>query len=207
MQHLVLILSFIYLNHPVFAEPGVTDQDRPIRTELYFGWVPAVRWKQFLAREVTPLFPDGLTWFDVAGQWKAPDGEIEKEHSRLLIILYPDTRQNDQAVEKIRQQFKKRFHQQAVLRVSLKVEAKDLSALDPPMEFLESVAEVGRGYLNDGVRDEDHHGVREALLLPPGQDFRFRPEGQGPNVGSGQSRDWHTQQKFLIGSIKLLNFS
>jgi Protein of unknown function (DUF3574) len=171
LRHLVLILGFIYLNDPVLAKPGVTDQDRPVRTELYFGWVPSVQWKEFLAKEVTPLFPDGLTWFDVSGQWKAPAGGIEKEHSRLLIILYPDTQQNDQAVEKIRRRFKVRFHQQAVLRVSLKVEAKDLSALDRSTELLESVAEVGRGQLNDAVRDEDYHDLREALLLPPGQDF------------------------------------
>jgi uncharacterized protein DUF3574 len=142
LRHLVLMLGFTYLNHPVLAKPGVTDQVRPVRTELYFGWVPSVEWKEFLAKEVTPLFPDGLTWFDVAGQWKAPAGEIEKGHSRLLIILYPDTQQNDRAIEMIRQRFKVRFHQQAVLRVSVKVEAKDLSALDPSTEFRGSVAKM-----------------------------------------------------------------
>jgi len=41
----------------------------------------------------------------------------------MLIILYPDSRQNDGAIEQVRQQFKRRFHQLSVLRVSSKVTA------------------------------------------------------------------------------------
>ena len=94
-----------------------------IRTELYFGPVPIGQWNQFLAQVVTPLFPDGLTWFDVQGQWRAPDGNIRKLPSRILNILYPDSRKNDRAIEQVRQQFESRFHQLSVLRVSSKVKA------------------------------------------------------------------------------------
>ena len=94
-----------------------------IRTELYFGPVPIGQWNQFLAQVVTPLFPDGLTWFDVQGQWRAPDGNIRKLPSRILILLYPDSRKNDRAIEQVRQQFKSRFHQLSVLKVSSKVAA------------------------------------------------------------------------------------
>jgi Protein of unknown function (DUF3574) len=74
---------------------------------------------------VTPLFPEGLTWFDVQGQWRAPDGVTRKLPSRMLIVLYADSRRNDQAIEQVRSQFKNQFHHLAVLRVSMKVQAAD----------------------------------------------------------------------------------
>ncbi len=45
----------------------------------------------FLAKEVTPRFPDGLSLFSGYGQWRNPEGRILKEMSRLLLIWYvPD---------------------------------------------------------------------------------------------------------------------
>jgi hypothetical protein len=41
----------------------------------------------------------------------------------MLIILYPDSRKNDRGIEQVRQQFKSRFHQLSVLKVSSKVTA------------------------------------------------------------------------------------
>jgi hypothetical protein len=107
----------------VLARPPAAAPVTMIRTELYFGPVPVGQWNQFLAQIVTPLFPDGLTWFDVQGQWRAPDGKIRKLPSRMLIILYPDSSKNDRAIDQVRQQFKSRFHQFSVLRVSSRVTA------------------------------------------------------------------------------------
>src|SRR5258705_1383008 len=49
--------------------------------ELMFGRNIAGRlrvgeaaWSRFLAREITPRFPDGLTVLDAAGQWRGPGG-------------------------------------------------------------------------------------------------------------------------------------
>jgi hypothetical protein len=107
----------------VLARPPAQAPVTMIRTELYFGPVPVGQWNQFLAQIVTPLFPDGLTWFDVQGQWRAPDGKIRKLRSRMLIILYPDSAKNDRAIDQVRQQFKSHFHQFSVLRVSSRVTA------------------------------------------------------------------------------------
>jgi hypothetical protein len=43
----------------------------------------------------------------------------------MLIVLYADSRQNGQAIEHVRWQFKNQFHHLAVLRVSMKVQAAD----------------------------------------------------------------------------------
>ena len=44
-------------------------------------------WQAFLAAEITPRFPDGLTVVDAAGQWRDATGTIVRERSKLVIIL------------------------------------------------------------------------------------------------------------------------
>jgi len=87
------------------------------RTELLFGAgnVSATQWRDFLAKEVTPRFPYGLTVLDGTGQWKAPDGHIAKEKSHVLLVWHGF----DQGakIEAIRDAYKRRFHQQSVMRV------------------------------------------------------------------------------------------
>ena len=123
LRRFLVIVLLSSASQAVQARPPAAAPVTMIRTELYFGPVPIGQWNQFLAQIVTPLFPDGLTWFDVQGQWRAPDGNIRKLPSRLLIILYPDSPKNDRAIDQMRQQFKIRFHQLSVLRVSSRVTA------------------------------------------------------------------------------------
>lgn len=72
------------------------------------------RWRQFLAREVTPRFPDGLTVYETTGQWRDADRNIiVRERSRVLRIIVPA----DVAQEKITavaDAYKKRFSQKSV---------------------------------------------------------------------------------------------
>ena len=46
-------------------------------------------WRGFLAAEVTPRFPDGLTVLDANGQWRGDDDVILRERSKVLLILAP----------------------------------------------------------------------------------------------------------------------
>src|SRR5262245_10247755 len=57
------------------------------------GKASDARWRQFLAREVTPRFPDGLTVYETTGQWRDPATKtISREKSRVLrIIVTVDT--------------------------------------------------------------------------------------------------------------------
>jgi hypothetical protein len=89
------------------------------RTELYFGGnrpdgseITPAQFELFLDNEVTPAFPDGLTWLEAHGQWMGG-----KEDSYLLIILYPlDDRGANRELEEIREDYKAQFQQQSVLR-------------------------------------------------------------------------------------------
>lgn len=101
-----------------------------LRTELYFAigdWTetalttePESQWSEFLDREVTPRFPDGLTVIDVYGQWREskPAAPILRERSRLLVIVHPDTREAAEKIEAIRAAWKQARGETSVLRVT-----------------------------------------------------------------------------------------
>ena len=71
--------------------------------------------RHFLAEVVTPLFPDGLSVVDVAGQFRDSEGAIVREPTKLLIILVPDAAGVARDVETIVAAYKERFDQQSVL--------------------------------------------------------------------------------------------
>jgi hypothetical protein len=97
-----------------------------IRTELYFGRnkpdgkeVSRKEFDEFLSGYVTERFPDGLTVLNGKGQFLNSEGDVERERSVVLILLYPVAVRNEKhiKIEEIREEYKKRFQQQSVLRV------------------------------------------------------------------------------------------
>jgi len=101
-----------------------------VRSELYFGVgeesgtadraedapISEARWRQFLDKEVTPRFPDGLTVFDAYGQWLfrgAP--EPNRLRTKVLVILHEDTPQRRNDIEAIRLAWKQATGHQSVL--------------------------------------------------------------------------------------------
>jgi len=97
-----------------------------IRTELYFGRnkpdgkeVSRKEFDGFLSGFVTERFPDGLTVLNGKGQFLNSEGDVERERSVVLILLYPVSAQNEKSIkiEEIREEYKKRYQQQSVLRV------------------------------------------------------------------------------------------
>jgi hypothetical protein len=95
------------------------------RVELIFGAthrngraIPEARWRRFLADEVTPRFPDGLTVLSGSGQWKRPDtGDIARMPVRMLLIWYAPGGDADVRIEAIRTAYKSAFDQLSVMRV------------------------------------------------------------------------------------------
>jgi len=112
------------------AHPGQTSGW--VDTKLYFGLGPAdspekgvseAKWREFLDKEVTSRFPDGLSVVDVYGQWQgARQTSPERLRSKMLIIDYPDTQQNRDKVDAIRTAWKKLTGDQSVLRVTQPVD-------------------------------------------------------------------------------------
>ncbi len=110
---------------PVAAQPACpVGAESWARTELYMGLsrpdgstIGDADFAGFVDREVTPRFPDGLTLFAGAGQWRGADGTIVREGSRVLVLLHPDTPEVDRALEAIRDAYVAQFAQESVLRV------------------------------------------------------------------------------------------
>jgi hypothetical protein len=112
------------------AHPGQTTGW--VDTKLYFGLGPADRpekgiseaqWRDFLDKEVTPRFPDGLSVVDVYGQWQGQKNPApERLRSKLLIVDYQDSRENRDKVEAIRSAWKRETGDLSVLRVTQPVD-------------------------------------------------------------------------------------
>lgn len=92
--------------------------------ELFFGTsskghaaVTPRAWSLFLAKEVTPRFPEGLTIFDTRGQWRGTNGKIVQEATRVLVVLYRPDDTTEARIQAIRSAYEKRFHQDSVMRV------------------------------------------------------------------------------------------
>jgi hypothetical protein len=97
-----------------------------LRTELFFGMnkqdgsvVTEDDWNRFLEETVTPRFPDGFTVLAGLGQFRDSKGQVIKENSRVLVLLYPlrARKSNNRKIEQIRIAYKKAFQQQSVLRM------------------------------------------------------------------------------------------
>ena len=118
MKFLALIFTFL-VTSPAFAAPCPSHGVTMVRTELLFGAgrVGNTQWRSFLAHDVTPRFPKGLTVLDGYGQWKMPDGAIGRERSRVLLIWHAAGNDADEKIDAIRDAYKTRFHQLSVMRV------------------------------------------------------------------------------------------
>jgi hypothetical protein len=93
-----------------------------VEVDLYFGRniagggeVSDTDWASFLATEVTPRFPDGLSVIDMAGQWRGPSGEISRERSKMLVVIVFDAPAHAPKVQAIVDAYLKRFRQREVL--------------------------------------------------------------------------------------------
>lgn len=85
------------------------------------GPVSDAAWEAFLAREVTPRFPAGLTVVDAGGQWRGADGAVDREASRVVEIVHEDSAEATAAVAAIVASYRREFQQEAVLVIRQQV--------------------------------------------------------------------------------------
>lgn len=93
-----------------------------MEVELLFGrniggrlGVTEGRWARFLAREVTPRFPDGLTVYDTYGQWRdAKTKAVVREPSKIVRLIVVVDAQAQEKIDAVASAYKKEFRQDAV---------------------------------------------------------------------------------------------
>lgn len=105
---------------PVSCMPG---EQAGVQDLLYFGTekpsgpVTPEDWARFLAEDVTPRFPEGLTTWQASGQWRSGTGALIHETSYVLSLVHPDNTGAETGVRDLVSAYKARFRQEAVLRV------------------------------------------------------------------------------------------
>lgn len=116
---LVFLLTACASMQPSISEPVLADRLFCGLSIPGGGEVSEAEWRAFVAEEVTPRFPDGLTLWRAEGQWRGADGVIAREPVLIIEIVHEHDLRIDRKIVEIGEAFKKRFRQESVLRVTM----------------------------------------------------------------------------------------
>jgi Protein of unknown function (DUF3574) len=116
--------ALLIMTMPILAQ-GIAcsgPQKPMLEIDLMFGrniggelGVTEQQWADFVAGEITPRFPQGLSIDDALGQWRDPDkNTIVKEPSKDVTIVVPQGEEVEGKIEDIVAAYKQRFQQQSV---------------------------------------------------------------------------------------------
>jgi hypothetical protein len=104
---------------------------KTIKTEIYFGedepgrkHVGPKAWQTFLSDVVTPRFPKGMTVLEAYGQMQHRDGRIEKQPSRVIVLVHPPGKGMDKRIHEVVQAYRDRFQNAQVMRLRTTVQAE-----------------------------------------------------------------------------------
>ena len=124
MKRLLLVAALLSPASMVSAQNlSCTLPQKPMmEVELLFGrniggklGVSEAQWRAFLAREVSPRFPDGLTVFDTLGQWRdAKTKALVREPSKIVRVILPADAPAREKIDAIAAAYKQQFRQDAV---------------------------------------------------------------------------------------------
>jgi hypothetical protein len=107
------------------AWPGCSEH---VQERLFFGLdgpegpVDDTQWEAFVEAVVTPRFPAGLTIVEATGQWQGRDKRVNRESSRVVEIIHPDSRGAARRIAEIASEYKVRYRQESVLIARTRIE-------------------------------------------------------------------------------------
>ena len=126
IRTLSVALAMLVLSTAARAELEVIPCDGALQAQqvaqLLFGRnvedrarVSEADFNGFVAREVSPRFPEGFTVIDATGQWRdARRGTIVHEAAKIIEIVLPAGEDNRPKIEAIVEAYKLQFQQQSV---------------------------------------------------------------------------------------------
>lgn len=107
------------------AAAAATFEGTFLVDRLYFGrsihdgrTVSDTEWDRFLAEIVSPRLPKGFTVWRAQGQWQNERHVVEREDSFVLECVHAREVSFDAQLRAIAAEYKKRFQQESVLRVT-----------------------------------------------------------------------------------------
>lgn len=110
---LALFLSACATFEPRVGVQGVADRLFCGRSIPGGGQVTDADIDEFVDEVVTPRFPEGFTMWTATGNWRG--GE---EETLVLEFVHPYGRRYDDAVREIADEYRRRFRQESVMRVT-----------------------------------------------------------------------------------------
>jgi hypothetical protein len=115
------------------SEKKVTEESKQtwVQTVIYFGRdipgggvVPDAQFDKFLQDVVTKEFPKGLTAYDAYGQMQKDDGSIEKQSTKIVLLVHEKTSANSEAVKKIIDSYRSSFGTPQVMRTTVPIDVE-----------------------------------------------------------------------------------
>jgi transcription termination factor NusB len=151
-----------------------------IQEDLYFGRniagggeVSKAQFQSFIDAEITPRFPDGLTTYDVDGQFLDSAGNLIKEPSQVVSLIFDDTVENEAAIDQIIAAYKQKFQQESVLEVVNEAvnagfgQSEDLIDNDAIPELIQEDLYFGRNIAGGGeVSEADFQRFLDQEVTP-----------------------------------------
>lgn len=114
MQKLLLILGVLLLcTASAGAEPVVKENMTWYR--LHFGMgvgtdaITPELFHSFLDKQVTPLFPEGLTMTSARGQWHSPKVGLIREKTTVVDLNCEESQECQKKIDTIAEAYTKRF--------------------------------------------------------------------------------------------------
>ncbi|MFE3763917.1 DUF3574 domain-containing protein [Streptomyces sp. NPDC059104] len=115
------------------SEQTVAEEGSPyISTHLYFGTgrhngnppITEEEFMKFVADVITPRFPSGLTLQEARGQWRDKEGDINRERSYELTVMYPvrEAHARNADIEYIRRLYCKTWELESVGRADMRAQ-------------------------------------------------------------------------------------
>ncbi|MFB0630947.1 DUF3574 domain-containing protein [Streptomyces sp. AB3(2024)] len=115
------------------SEQTVAEDGSPyIATHLYFGTgrhngnppITEEEFMKFVADVITPRFPSGLTLQEARGQWRDKEGDINRERSYELTVMYPvrEAHARNADIEYIRRLYCKTWELESVGRADVRAQ-------------------------------------------------------------------------------------
>ncbi len=106
--------------------PACPAGQEAMRTaQLFFGrnigdkpGVSEADFQAFVDSELTPRFPQGLTVLEGGGQWKGAENILIREASKVVVLIFPKGVGGMAKVREVRETYKRRFNQEAVLTIT-----------------------------------------------------------------------------------------